>query len=33
MIDKNGDLYGYVPGMLSKDIMKNIIQQTIDGTK
>lgn len=33
MIDKNGDLYGYVPGMLSKDIMKSIIQQTIDGTK
>ena len=33
MIDKNGDLYGYVPGMLSKDMMKNIIQQTIDGTK
>lgn len=33
MIDKYGDIYGYVPGMLSKDMMESIIQQTIDGTK
>lgn len=33
MIDKNGDVFGYVPGMLSMDMMQNIIQQTVDGTK
>lgn len=33
MIDKNGDVFGYVPGMLSMDMMQSIIQQTIDGTK
>ena len=33
MIDKYGDIYGYVPGMLSKEMMESIIQQTIDGTK
>ena len=33
MIDKNGNIYGYAPGMLTKDMMKNIIQQTLDSTK
>lgn len=33
MINKEGNIFGYVPGMLTKDIMKNIIQQTIDSTK
>lgn len=28
MIDKDGNVYGYVPGQLSKDIMINIIEQT-----
>ena len=32
MIDKNGNIYGYAPGMLTKDIMKNIIQQTLEST-
>ena len=30
MIDKDGNIHGYAPGMLTKDTMKNIIQQTID---
>lgn len=33
MIDKNGNIYGYVPGMLTKDMMRSIIEQTIDSTK
>ena len=32
MIDANGNVYGYVSGQLTKDIMKDIIQQTIDGS-
>ncbi|NLK98498.1 MAG: redoxin domain-containing protein [Epulopiscium sp.] len=32
MIDKNGNIYGYAPGMLTKDMMKNIIQQTLEST-
>ena len=31
MIDKDGNLFGYATGQLTKDIMKSIIQQTIDG--
>lgn len=30
MIDKQGNISGYAPGMLTKDIMNNIIQQTLD---
>lgn len=31
MIDKNGNVYGYVSGALSREIFENIIQQTMDG--
>ena len=30
MIDSNNNVYGYVPGALTGDIMESIIQQTID---
>lgn len=33
MIDKNGNIFGYATGQLTKDIMENIIQQTIDGER
>lgn len=33
MIDKEGNIYGYVSGALTKDIMKNIINQTLESTK
>jgi cytochrome c-type biogenesis protein len=33
MIDKEGNVYGYVPGMLTKDIMISIIEETIKSTK
>lgn len=33
MIDKNGNVFGYATGQLTKDIMENIIQQTIDGKR
>ncbi len=29
MIDKEGNIFGYVPGMMTKDIMINIINQTL----
>ena len=32
MIDKEGNIYGYVPGMLTKDIMYNIIDETMEST-
>ena len=32
MIDKDGNIYGYIPGMLTKDIMVNIIKDTIEST-
>ena len=32
MTDKEGNIYGYAPGMLTKDIMKNIIEQTLNST-
>ncbi len=33
MIDQEGNVYGYAAGMLTKDMMKNIIQQTLDSKK
>lgn len=33
MIDKNGNVYGYVPGSLTEDMILSIIQQTIDSVK
>ena len=33
MIDKEGNIVGYVPGMMTKDIMINVINQTIEATK
>ncbi len=31
MIDKDGNVYGYVAGQITKDIMQSIIEQTITG--
>lgn len=33
MIDKEGDIFGYAQGQLSEDVMRSIIQQTLDGKK
>lgn len=33
MIDKEGNVAGYVPGMMTKDIMTNVINQVLDSTK
>lgn len=33
MIDKEGNIVGYVPGMMTKDIMVNIINQTLVATE
>ena len=33
MIDRNGDVYGYVPGALTKAQMEDIIQKTIAGNR
>ncbi len=33
MIDKNGNVYGYAPGSLSEDMIRSIIQQTIDSVE
>ena len=33
MIDVNGNIFGYVPGMMSYDIMKSIIEQTLSGER
>lgn len=33
MIDKEGNIVGYVPGMMTKDIMINIINQTLAATE
>lgn len=33
MITKEGNILGYVPGMMTKDIMYNIIQQTLDASE
>lgn len=32
MIDKDGNVYGYVPGQMTEDIMRNIIDQTLNGS-
>lgn len=31
MIDRDGNVYGYVSGMLSEDVMQSIIKQTMEG--
>ena len=31
MIDKDGHVFGYLPGMMTYDIMESIIKQTMDG--
>ncbi len=33
MIDKEGNIYGYVPGMLTKEMMESIIQDTLKSTE
>ena len=33
MIDKDGNVFGYATGQLTKEIMKDIIQQTINGKR
>ncbi|WP_050607448.1 cytochrome c biogenesis protein/redoxin [Clostridium niameyense] len=33
MIDKEGNVFGYVTGALTKDMMKNIINQTLEGKR
>lgn len=33
MIDKQGNVMGYIPGMMTKDIMESVIRQTLDSTK
>lgn len=30
LIDKEGNIIGYAPGMLTKDIMKSVIEQALD---
>ena len=30
MIDKDGNVYGYVPGQMTEDIMRSIIDQTLE---
>jgi cytochrome c-type biogenesis protein len=30
LIDKKGNVLGYVPGMMTEDIMKNVIGQALD---
>ena len=31
MIDREGNVFGYVPGQMTEDIMRNIIDQTLKG--
>lgn len=33
MIDRDGNLFGYVESMLTRDIMDSIVQQTLDGRR
>ena len=33
LIDKNGNIYGYAAAMMSKNMMNNVINQTLDSTK
>ena len=32
MIDREGNLFGYVTGMLSEEVMRDIIDQTLSGS-
>ena len=31
MIDREGNVYGYVPGQMTEDIMRSVIEQTLNG--
>ncbi len=33
MIDKDGNVFGYAPGMLTEDMMRSIIEQTVTGIR
>lgn len=33
MIDKDGNVFGYIPGQLSEETMRDIIRQTMDGKR
>lgn len=33
MIDKDGNVFGYIPGQLSEETMRDIIKQTVDGKR
>jgi len=33
MIGADGNVFGYVPGALTGDMMESIVQQTIDGVE
>jgi cytochrome c-type biogenesis protein len=33
MIDREGNVFGYVSGALNEDMMKNIIEQTLEGKR
>ena len=30
--DRDGNLFGYVPGMITRSVMEQIVQQTLDGS-
>lgn len=32
MIDKEGEVFGYVTGQITEDIMRSIIEQTLEGS-
>ena len=31
MIDRDGNIFGYVPGQMTEEIMRSIIDQTLEG--
>lgn len=33
MIDQEGNVFGYVTGMLTADIMESIVRQTLEGRR
>ena len=33
MIDKDGNVFGYVTGMLTADVMNSIVEQTMTGVR
>ena len=33
MIDKDGNVYGYVPGQMTEDVMRSIIDQTLENSR